>query len=112
MINKTGRTQAISPAHISRDKTAAKTAATTSKPPLESKLVDSIIAELSAEQGEVSAQAVQKKIILKTLMANFGVAASQEPKFNQMFDHVNRNMSENKQAQALIGEAIRRYRGG
>lgn len=116
MVDKPGRSttghmaiNAINgPDKLPRQSKAAKSSQP-KKSPIEPELVDQIIAQIKAQQGPLTPQAVQKKIVLKTLTANFGLAAVQETRFNAMFTAINQALSQNKAAQALIVDAIKRY---
>ena len=108
MVDKLNRTSPITSANISRSK-GSRGNGVLDAPPVSRTLVHEIISELANEKSTISNETVQHKIIVKTLMANFGFGASTEPKFKKMYNHINASMKQNTKAQTLITEAIKRY---
>jgi hypothetical protein len=108
MVDKLNRTAPVASANISRSKVSTR-ASTSQAPVMSRTLIHEIISELASEKSTITGEAVQHKIIVKTLMANFGFAATTEPKFKKMYNHINTNMKQNPQAQSLIAQAIKRY---
>jgi hypothetical protein len=72
-------------------------------------LLDEIITELVQEETQLSHTNVQNKIVLKTLTHSLSTKVSQEPKFKELFNFVNKELSNNIEAQSLIQEVLEKY---
>ncbi len=108
MVDKLNRTEAVSAANISRYKKPQRPEKN-QIPKVSQSLVNEIINELRADKDDITPQTVQHKVIVKALMNNFGYAATTEPKFKKLYEHINRQFSKDEQVQALIVKAIERY---
>lgn len=108
MVDKLNRAESVNAANISRFNKSGKST-TAEAPKVSRTLINEIIYELRAEKNDVTTQAVQHKVIVKTLMANFGFAATTEPKFKKLYDHIMTRFKKDETAQKMIEQAIERY---
>lgn len=67
---------------------------------------DKILSEIVNEGKEINKETVKHKLIIHTLIAQFGEKASQEPEFNEMYKYIDRSLSENKETDTLLEEII------
>lgn len=110
MVDKLNRTKSVNASNISRFKKSDQTS-TEQAPKVSRTLINEIITELRAEDETLTVELVQHKVIVKSLMANFGFAASTEPKFKMLYDVISQQFSQDKNAQKLMQQAIERYGG-
>lgn len=101
MVNNINKTNRISQTSHNKPHILTSKKKTT-KLEIKHSVIDEVITEIRQEEINVTKAIIQKKIIIKTLTHSLDQKAIQEPKFKDLYNYINDEMSKDKEAQLLI----------